>query len=117
MASLHSTRKECTLKGSSPPRTALNLNKYPDFIGNVIAVKIAVFVFMAFFLQLFLIKEGGGIPIAVRHIKSVLRMAESHARMHLRDQFIEKDVGIAIRTLLQSFIATKKRSVSKASEK
>ena len=27
----------------------------------------------------------GGISIAVRHIESVLRMAESHAKMHLRD--------------------------------
>ena len=35
------------------------------------------------------------------HIESVLRMAESHVRMHLRDQLIEKDVDIAIRTLLQ----------------
>jgi DNA replication licensing factor MCM2 len=61
--------------------------------------------------------EGGGIPIAVRHIESVLRMSEAHARMHLRDMVVEEDVDIAIRTLLQSFIATQKRSVSKALER
>ena len=28
--------------------------------------------------------EAGGIPVAVRHIESIIRMAEAHARMHLR---------------------------------
>ena len=28
---------------------------------------------------------SGGVPIAVRHIESVMRMAEAHAKMHLRD--------------------------------
>lgn len=28
--------------------------------------------------------HAGGIPIAVRHIESIIRMAEAHARMHLR---------------------------------
>eukprot|EP00494_Astrolonche_serrata_P005942 UN05959 len=55
--------------------------------------------------------EGGGIPIAVRHIESVLRMAEANAKMHLRSSVVDEDVDIAIRTLLQSFIATQKRSV------
>jgi len=56
--------------------------------------------------------DGGGIPIAVRHIESVLRMAEASARLHLRDQVSDEDVDIAIRTLLQSFIATQKQSVA-----
>lgn len=30
-------------------------------------------------------EAGGGIPIAVRHIESVIRMSESFARMHLRE--------------------------------
>merc|ERR1719317_1647191 len=29
--------------------------------------------------------EGGGIPIAVRHIESILRMAEARAKLHLRE--------------------------------
>ena len=34
----------------------------------------------------------GGIPIAVRHIESVLRMSESHAKMHLRDYVRTDDI-------------------------
>jgi len=55
---------------------------------------------------------GGGIPIAVRHIESVLRMSEANARLHLRDNVCDEDVDIAIRTLLQSFIATQKQAVA-----
>ncbi|KAF3627989.1 hypothetical protein FXO37_29594 [Capsicum annuum] len=29
------------------------------------------------------LQHGRGIPIAVRHIKSMIRMSEAHARMHL----------------------------------
>ena len=28
--------------------------------------------------------HAGGIPIAIRHIESIIRMTEAHARMHLR---------------------------------
>ena len=28
--------------------------------------------------------SAGGIPVAIRHIESIIRMAEAHARMHLR---------------------------------
>jgi len=56
--------------------------------------------------------EGGGIPIAVRHIESIMRMSEAHARMHLREMVVEEDVNIAIRTLLQSFIATQRQAVA-----
>jgi len=46
----------------------------------------------------------GGIPIAVRHIESVLRMAESHAKMHLRDHVRSDDIDMAISMLLESFL-------------
>jgi len=55
--------------------------------------------------------DGGGIPIAVRHIESILRMAEANARIHLKAQVRDEDVDLAIRTLLESFIATQKMSV------
>lgn len=47
---------------------------------------------------------SGGVPIAVRHIESMVRMAEASARMHLRDHVREDDVDMAIkvRLLLQS---------------
>ena len=28
--------------------------------------------------------HAGGIPVAIRHIESIIRMTEAHARMHLR---------------------------------
>jgi DNA replication licensing factor MCM2 len=46
----------------------------------------------------------GGIPIAVRHIESVLRMSEAHAKIHLRDYVRTEDIDFAIRMLLDSFL-------------
>lgn len=53
----------------------------------------------------------GGIPIAVRHIESIIRMSEAHAKMHLRKQVIEEDVDLAIRVMLESFISSQKFAV------
>ncbi|XP_068598516.1 DNA replication licensing factor MCM2 [Brachionichthys hirsutus] len=53
----------------------------------------------------------GSIPITVRHIESMIRMAEAHAKMHLRDYVQEDDVNMAIRVMLESFIDTQKFSV------
>ena len=39
----------------------------------------------------------GGIPIAVRHIESVLRMSEAYAKIHLRDHVRSEDIDFAIR--------------------
>jgi DNA replication licensing factor MCM2 len=46
----------------------------------------------------------GGIPIAVRHIESVLRMSEARAKMHLRDYVRSDDIDFAIEMLLDSFL-------------
>jgi len=46
----------------------------------------------------------GGIPIAVRHIESVLRMSEAYAKIHLRDYVRSEDMDFAIRMLLDSFL-------------
>lgn len=54
---------------------------------------------------------SGGIPIAVRHIESIIRMAESHAKMHLRDMVAEEDVNVAIGVMLESFISSQKFAV------
>jgi hypothetical protein len=59
----------------------------------------------------------GSIPITVRHIESMIRMAEAHARMHLRDYVIEDDVNMAIRVMLESFIDTQKFSVTRSMRK
>lgn len=42
----------------------------------------------------------GSIPITVRHIESMIRMAEAHAKMHLREFVSEDDVNMAMRVML-----------------
>ncbi|ESO84409.1 hypothetical protein LOTGIDRAFT_168864 [Lottia gigantea] len=59
----------------------------------------------------------GSIPITVRHIESMIRMAEAHARMHLRDYVNDDDVNMAIRIMLESFISTQKFSVMRSMRK
>merc|ERR1719220_2601319 len=56
----------------------------------------------------------GSIPITVRHIESMIRIAEANAKMHLRDFVHEDDVNMAIRVTLESFIDTQKFSVMKS---
>lgn len=55
----------------------------------------------------------GSLPITVRHIESVIRMSEAHARIHLRENVQEADVNVAIRMMLESFIEAQKFSVMK----
>ena len=59
----------------------------------------------------------GSIPITVRHIESMIRIAESHAKMHLREFVSEDDVNMAMRVMLESFIETQKYSVMKNMKK
>jgi DNA replication licensing factor MCM2 len=40
---------------------------------------------------------SGGVPIAVRHIESVMRMAQASARMNLREHVRDDDVDLAIK--------------------
>lgn len=49
-----------------------------------------------------------GVPIAVRHIESMMRMAEASARMHLREHVREDDVDMAIKVVLSSFLQAQK---------
>uniref|UniRef100_A0A061RCL3 DNA replication licensing factor MCM2 n=1 Tax=Tetraselmis sp. GSL018 TaxID=582737 RepID=A0A061RCL3_9CHLO len=55
-----------------------------------------------------------GMPIAVRHLESIIRMSEAHAKMHLREYVKDDDINVAIRCMLESFISTQKLSVQKA---
>lgn len=55
---------------------------------------------------------SGSIPITVRHIESIVRMAEAHAKMHLRDHVRSDDIDLAIRVMLESFIQSQKHSVT-----
>ena len=56
---------------------------------------------------------SGGVDIAVRHIESIIRMAEASARMHLRATVRSDDVDLAISVLLRSVIACQKYAVSR----
>lgn len=56
----------------------------------------------------------GSLPITARHIESVIRMTEAHARMHLRDAVTDEDVNMAVRVMLESFVSTQKYSVMKS---
>jgi len=55
--------------------------------------------------------NAGGIPIAVRHIESILRLSEARAKLHLREYVRSDDVDMAIRIMLESFIDTQKKSI------
>ena len=41
-------------------------------------------------------------PIAVRHLESIIRMSEASAMMHLREYVNEEDVNVAIRSAQQN---------------
>ncbi|KAJ2779408.1 MCM DNA helicase complex subunit [Coemansia javaensis] len=55
----------------------------------------------------------GSVPITVRYIESIVRLAEAHARMHLREYVQNDDVEVAIRVALEGFITAQKLSVMK----
>jgi DNA replication licensing factor MCM2 len=59
----------------------------------------------------------GSIPLTVRHVESMIRMAEAHARMHLRDYVIQDDLDVSIQTMLNSFLQANKSSVGKLLKK
>lgn len=56
---------------------------------------------------------AGGIPIAVRHIESVLRMSEAFAKMKLSEYVSPHDIDQAIEMLLESFLQSQKHSVAR----
>lgn len=60
------------------------------------------------------LQATGSLPITVRHIESIIRMAEASAKMHLRDHVQESDMNLAIRIVLDSFVDTQKYSVMKS---
>lgn len=54
----------------------------------------------------------GGVPMTVRHLESIVRIAQSHARMELRDFVSAKDVDNAIAVMLRCFIQTQRHAIA-----
>lgn len=61
-------------------------------------------------------KKGGGIPVTVRHLESILRLSEAHARLHLREFVTDSDVSAAMALFLRCFLQTQKYSMRHALE-
>lgn len=57
---------------------------------------------------------SGGVPIAVRHIESIMRMSEASARMQLRDHVRQDDIDMGIKVVLESFLQSQKVSVRRS---
>ena len=55
----------------------------------------------------------GGIPIAVRHLESIIRISEAHAKIHLRDFVRNDDIDVAIKIMLESFLQSQKFSIAR----
>jgi DNA replication licensing factor MCM2 len=55
--------------------------------------------------------KHGGIPITVRHMESIIRLSEAHARLHLREFVKDEDVSAAIALFLRCFLGTQKYSM------
>eukprot|EP00917_Polyrhabdina_sp_WS-2016_P012483 GHVP01027400.1.p1 GENE.GHVP01027400.1~~GHVP01027400.1.p1 ORF type:complete len:828 (+),score=162.71 GHVP01027400.1:229-2484(+) len=60
---------------------------------------------------------SGGVPITVRHLESMVRIAEARARMCLRDTVRSEDVDYAVYVGLESFIGAQRYSVMKEMQK
>jgi DNA replication licensing factor MCM2 len=56
--------------------------------------------------------QTGGVPMTVRHLESIVRIAEANARMELREFVSTRDVDHAIATMLECFIQTQKHQVA-----
>jgi len=55
----------------------------------------------------------GSFPITVRHLESMIRMAEASARMSLREYVRADDVDLAISVAIESFVNAQKMSIKK----
>jgi hypothetical protein len=59
----------------------------------------------------------GSFPITVRHLESMIRMAEASARMALREYVRADDIDLAISVAIGSFVSAQKMSIKKTLER
>lgn len=55
----------------------------------------------------------GSYPITVRHLESMIRMAEASAKMALREYVRADDIDVAIEVAVGSFVSAQKLSIKK----
>jgi DNA replicative helicase MCM subunit Mcm2 (Cdc46/Mcm family) len=55
----------------------------------------------------------GSFPITVRHLESMIRMAEASAKMSLREYVRADDIDLAIEVAVNSFVNAQKMSIKK----
>jgi DNA replication licensing factor MCM2 len=55
----------------------------------------------------------GSYPITVRHLESMIRMAEASAKMALREYVRADDIDLAIEVAVGSFVSAQKSSIKK----
>lgn len=55
----------------------------------------------------------GSYPITVRHLESMIRMAEASARMSLREYVRADDIDLAISVAIESFVNAQKMAIKK----
>lgn len=86
-------------------------NVKPDLRGNAFDQEKVASLYVALRRES---SKSGGVPIAVRHVESMMRMAEAHAKMHLRDYVRDDDMDASIKMMLESFIVAQKFSVRRS---
>ena len=59
----------------------------------------------------------GSVPITVRHLESMIRMAEASAKMHLREYVRGDDIDLAISVMVGSFVSAQKTSIKRTLER
>jgi len=59
----------------------------------------------------------GSYPITVRHLESMIRMAEASAKMALREYVRGDDIDLAISVTVGSFVSAQKMSIKKTLER
>ena len=59
----------------------------------------------------------GSYPITIRHLESMIRMAEASAKMALREYVRPDDIDLAISVTIGSFVSAQKMSIKKTLER